>query len=134
MGVIGAGMQMMGSMQAAGAAAQEGRKAKEIADANALRLEKQGRYNARQIQRKASYVNGDVRNNIAANGLMVSGSALDILMDNSVQGEIDASNAIRNAKDDAHVQRVEGEAAQQRGNNAAMSHMIGGFSGFLKLA
>jgi hypothetical protein len=133
-GILGAGVQMMGSMMSAGAAQQEGAKAKEISDANAARLEKQGRYEAVQLRQKVSYINGDVRNNAAANNLMMSGSALDIVMDNSVQGEIDASNAIRNNNQEAHKQRVEGDAAVQRANNSAMSHMIGGFSGFLKVA
>ena len=127
-------VQMGGSMMSAAGAQAEGAKAKQISDANALRLEKQGRYQARQIRRKASYVNGSATAQASANGMAISGSALDIIMDSAVQGEIDASNAIRNNNDDAHVQRLEGEAAVQRANNAAMSHIIGGFSGFLKLA
>lgn len=133
-GLLGAGMQFMGSMMSASGAAAEGQKAKEISEVNAQRLEKQGRYQARQIRAKASFVNGQATAQAAANGLALSGSALDIIMDNAVQGEIDAANARRNARDEAHVQRMEGDAAQQRANNAAMSHMIGGFSGFLKLA
>lgn len=133
-GLLGAGVQLLGGMMSAAGAQAEGAKAKEISDANALRLEKQGRYQARQIRRKASYINGSTTAGAAANGLMISGSALDIIMDNAVQGEIDASNAIRNNNDDAHIQRMEGDAAVQRANNAAMSHIIGGFSGFLKLA
>lgn len=134
MAILGAGMQLFGAMSSAAGAQKEGRQAKQIAEANAVRLDKQGRYQARQIRRQASFVNGDARANSAANGLAMSGSALDIVMDNSVQGEIDASNAIRNARDEAHVQRLEGDAAVTRANNAAMSHIIGGFSGFLKVA
>lgn len=134
LGVIGAGVQLMGGMMAAGGAQAEGQKAKQIAETNAARLEKQGRYQAQQIRRKASYVNGQATAQAAANGLAISGSALDILMDSAVQGEIDAANAQANARDEAHVQRLEGDAAVTRANNAAMSHMIGGFSGFLKLA
>ena len=133
-GLLGAGVQMMGSMMSASGAQAEGAKAKQIADTNALRLQKQGRYEARALRRKASYVNGQATVTATTNGLALSGSALDILMDNAVQGEIDASNAIRNSNDEAHVQVLEGEAAVQRANNAAMSHMISGFSGFLKLA
>lgn len=134
LGVIGAGVQLMGGMMAAGGAQAEGQKAKQIAETNAARLEKQGRYQAQQLRRKASYVNGQATAQAAANGLAISGSALDILMDSAVQGEIDAANAQANARDEAHVQRLEGDAAVTRANNAAMSHMIGGFSGFLKLA
>lgn len=134
LGVIGAGVQLMGGMMAAGGAQAEGQKAKQIAETNAVRLEKQGRYQAQQIRRKASYVNGQATADAAFNGMAISGSALDILMDNAVQGEINAANEIANANDNAHVQRLEGDAAVTRANNAAMSHMIGGFSGFLKLA
>lgn len=133
-GLIGGIVQMGGAMMSAAGAQAEGAKAKQIADANALRLEKQGRYQARQIRRKASYVNGQATAQAAANGMAISGSALDIIMDSAVQGEIDAANAVRNNNDDAHIQRLEGEAAVQRANNAAMSHIIGGFSGFLKTA
>lgn len=133
-GLLGAVVQMGGSMMAAAGAQAEGQKAKQISEANAVRLEKQGRYQARQIRRKASYVNGQAKAGAAMNGLAMSGSALDIILDNAVQGEIDASNAIRNNNQDAHLQRLEGDAAVQRANNAAMQHMIGGFSGFLKLA
>lgn len=132
MGMLSGGLQLMGGMMGAAGAQAEGAKAKQIADANALALEKQGRYQAGQIRRKASYINGDTKATAAANGLAMSGSALDIVMDNAVQGEIDAANAVRNANGEAHVQRLEGEAAVQRANNSAMSQIIGGFSGFLK--
>ena len=122
----------MGGMMSAGAAQAEGQRAKEIADLNAYRLEQQGRYNARQIRKKASFINSNAIATASANGLMIAGSAMDIIMDNAVQGEIDAANAIKNAKDEAHVQRLEGDAAVQRANNAAMGHILGGFSGFLK--
>lgn len=132
MGVIGGVMQLVGGGIAAAGAQREGAMAKRIANENALRLEKQGRYNARQIRRKASFVNGDATAQASANGLMIAGSAMDIIMDNAVQGEIDAANAQRNAKDQAHIQRLEGDAAMTRANNAAMGHIMGGFTGFLK--
>lgn len=132
MGILTGGLQLMGGMMQAGAAQAEGRKAKEIADHNAYRLEQQGRYQARQVRKQASFINGQATVDAAGNGLMIAGSAMDIIMDSAVQGEIDAANLMKNANDEAHVQRLEGEAAQQRANNAAMSAMIGGFSGFMK--
>lgn len=135
MAVIGAGLQLVGSFASASGAAAEGRRAKEIADVNAYRMEQQGRYQARQIRKKVSYTNGEAKAQAAANGMMISGSAFDIILDSAVQGEIDAAHAVKAGNDNAHSERLQGSAAQERGNNAAMSHIIGGVSGaFLRLA
>lgn len=131
--MIAAGTQLMGSMMSASAQASEGRRAREISDQNAILLEKQGRYDARQIRRKASYQTQSAVVSAAGNGLMVNaGSAMDIILDSSVQGEIEASNHMRNANDNARVERQKGAAAQESANNRAMGTLIGGFSGFLK--
>lgn len=134
MGLIGAGVQFMGSMMSASAAQAEGAKAKEIADLNAKRLRESGQYQARQIRKQAGMANSRAIAQAGARGLAVSGSVLDVMMDTAVQGEIDAVNTAKAAEAQAHIQTLEGEAAVQRANNRATAHIIGGFSSFLRMA
>ena len=86
------------------------------------------------MRRKASYVNSTARTQTAGNGLMISGSAFDVMLDNAVQGEVDAYNTEKFSEDQAHVMQLEGHAAQTRANNQATAMLIGGVSSFLKVA
>jgi hypothetical protein len=134
MGMLGAVMQLGGSMMGAAGAAAEGRKAQEIAEKNAKLLREKGQYEARQIRRQVTAVNGRAVAQAGVRGLAIAGSMLDVMLDSSVQGEIDAVNTIKTAEAQADVQIAEGEAARMRANNSAVSQIIGGFSGFMKAA
>ena len=134
LGMLGAVVQMGGAMMGASAAASEGAQARAIADKNAQLKREQGIYEAKQVRKKASYVNSTAVTQATGNGLMISGSAFDVMLDNAVQGEVDAYNTEKFAEDQAHVMHLEGAAAQQRANNQATSMLIGGVSSFLKVA
>lgn len=134
LGMLGAVVQMGGSLMGAGAAAAEGAQARAIAEKNAELKRQQGVYQAKQVRKKAGYVNSTAVTQATGNGLMISGSAFDVMLDNAVQGEIDAYNTQKFAEDEAHVMQLEGHAAEQRANNKATSMLIGGFSSFLKVA
>lgn len=134
MGMLGAVVQLGGAVMGAGAAAAEGARAREIAEKNAELKRQQGIYQAKQVRKKVGYVNSTAITQATGNGLMISGSAFDVMLDNAVQGEIDAYNVQKGAEDEAHVMQLEGHAAQQRANNQATSMLIGGVSSFLRVA
>jgi hypothetical protein len=134
LGMLGPMMQLGGAMMGASATAAEGRRAREIAEKNAELKRQQGVYQAKQVRRKAGYTNSTAVTQATGNGLMISGSAFDIIVDNAVQGEVDAYNVQKAAEDEAHVIQLEGHAAQQRANNQATGMLIGGFSKFLGVA
>lgn len=134
MGAIGAIAQLGGAAMGASAAASEGKQARAIAEKNAQLKREQGIYQAKQVRKKAAYTNSTAVTQATGNGLMISGSAFDVMLDNAVQGEIDAYNVQKGAEDEAHVMQLEGAAAQKRANNQATSILIGGVSSFLKVA
>lgn len=126
--IAGAGIGMLGSVMAAGGAAAEGRKAQEIANLNGKRLREAGRYQAKQIRKKVEYIQSTARVQAAARGLALSGSVLDVMADTAVQGEIDATNAIRDGEEQGRIAELQGQAANLSGQNRATSLLIGGFA------
>lgn len=129
------GLQLGGSLMSAGAAAAEGRQAREIADRNARLTQEAGRYEAMQLRQRGIAANAKATSQLASRGLRATGSTLDIMLDTTVQAEIDARNRQKYADDTAETQRMEGRAAEQRANNRAVASLIGGFSNaFLRIA
>lgn len=119
--VAGTAVSAVGQMQA-------GAQANAIAQENALQLQRQGAYRARQVRRKAEYANALAETQAASNGLGRGGSVLDIMADNAWQSEVDAFNEVRFANSQANVQRMEGQNAQTRATFGAVSTIIGGVS------
>ncbi len=135
-GLAGTAIQFSSGMQQA-------KLSEQIADRNAKMEEAKGAYEAKQIKRKLDYTQGQNRVNASANGIGLSGSFLDVLADNEVQGRIDAENTARNARNAAQSTRFEGKAAASRARMGAVGTLIGGIgqaanqasdAGFLKVA
>lgn len=126
-------------LQQARAFEQQARTQEAIAERNAKMEEYKGRYEARQIERRLRYIQGEAAANAGANGIGLDGSFLDIISDNEIQGEIDIVNAKTNAENAANSTRYEGYAAAQRSRAQAQSarlgavgSLIGGASSFLR--
>lgn len=128
--MLGAVASLAGSAIAAGAAAEEGERQKQIAYENAERQRQAGRYEAKQIRQKVAYVNAKATAQAASRGLAISGSVLDVMTSSAVQGEIDAANTVKTANQQAHVSELEGDAAQAKGYNTATATIISGVGSF----
>lgn len=120
---------------------QEANTAEQIAERNAKMQESQGRYEAKQISRKLQYTQSQARVTASANGIGLSGSYLDIINDNEIQGEIDVENRRRLTQNQAASTRFEGEAQAARKRNGAVGSLISGIgqvadqgSQYLKMA
>lgn len=118
-GAIGTGIQVSSGLQQA-------KTSEQIADRNAKMQQAQGRYAAQQIGRKLNYTQSQAKVNASANGVALSGSFLDVLATNEVQGRIDQENTVRNANNQAASTRFEGKAAANRAKNGAVGQLISG--------
>ena len=116
---IGTAVQFKAGMQSA-------KTAEQVAARNAKMQEAQGAYAAKQIRRKLDYTQGQAKVNASANGIGLSGSFLDVLADNEVQGRIDAANTGINARNSGQSTRVEGAAQAAKYRNGAVGSLIAG--------
>lgn len=105
---------------------QESKTADAIAERNAKMQEAAGRYEAKQISRKLTYTQSQANVNAAANGIGATGTFLDIINDNEIQGEIDMENSRRQTFNKAASTRFEGKAASNRLKNNAVGNLISG--------
>lgn len=111
---------------------QQAKTQEKIGERNAKLEEYRGRYEARQLEKRLRYAQGEATAQAGANGIGLDGSFLDIISDNEVQGEIDAENARRNSYNEAGNIRAEARAAASRSRAGAVSTLIGGAGSFLK--
>lgn len=121
--LLGAGISAVGQLK-------EGADAKAIADSNAKLMINQGRYEAKQIRRKLSYVNANAQVTAAGWGSDMGGSVLDVMADNAGQAELDAIATLDQAQQRAEIEVRGGEAAQTQAMFGAVGSIIGGFSKF----
>lgn len=107
---------------------QQGNTAEKIAQRNATLQTQQGEYEARQIERRVRYIQGDATAQAGANGIGLTGSFLDVLADNAIAGEIDAENARRAGRNAAGTSLAQGRSAKSKSRYSAVGTLIGGAS------
>lgn len=100
---------------------EEGLTAVQIAYKNAELQRAAGRYEAKTIRKKVAYINQQATAQAGARGLVLSGSVLDVITQNAVEGEIDAAHAVKTANDQAKVSAMQGEATYKSYQNKALS-------------
>lgn len=130
---ISLGVLALGTAISAGGALMEGAQKNQIAQKNAQLQIEQGRYEARQIRAKVRYTNAMATVRQASYGNGLSGSYMDIIGANTVQGEIDAYNAEKFAGDSAAISILEGKSAQTKSMFNAVSTVIGGANQYLRM-
>ena len=129
---IGAAIGLAGTAFSAAAQIQQAKTQQKISERNATLEEYRGRYEAKQLERRLRYTQGEATAQAGTNGIGLDGSFLDIISDNAVQGEIDIENAKRNSYNQAEGIRADGRAAASRSRAGAVGTLIGGAGTFLK--
>ncbi|EPY03485.1 hypothetical protein [Magnetospirillum fulvum] len=132
--VISAGMSAYGQMQQgeqqkkmADYQAAVGEQNAKISDRAAQDAEERGRVAEQQQRLKTSQMIGTQRSALASGGVQVdSGSALDVVADSAMLGEMDALTVRQNAEREAYQYRVQAYSSRTQagmstlaGNNAA---------------
>lgn len=146
---IGSGISTAATFSAAEGTKQVGRYNKSIADRNALVAEQKAEMALFDASRNAVKFRNDFRalNDSSAmamrkNNVAISGTALDVLLDNALNFEIDNQNALRQAaatasdyKENAVNSRLKGQLALYEAKQTAKAMKIGAIgSAFTKYA
>lgn len=122
----------IGTVFSAVSGLQQASTASKIADRNAQQEILRGRYEAKQLERRLRFTQGDATVGASANGVGLDGTYLDIISVNEVQGEIDIINAKNNAANNAANIRAEGQASAARARSGAVADIIGGTGSYLR--
>ncbi len=127
LGVVGGITSIIGAVKQADAAKAAGRRAQEAAEANALILEELGLLALAEGRRNTLRLISDQRAAFAANGVNIgTGSALDVALDTSIEGEVAAQLLKYGFDTQAYQERVKGALAAFSGNVAASSILQSG--------
>lgn len=95
-----------------------------VADSNAVFALQQGAENQRRIRRSNAQFAGTQKANIGASGLQLSGSALNVLSDSAIEGELMALDAKVAAENKAKGLRSQATLSRRRGRNARRAGFI----------
>jgi len=109
---------------------------------------KQGAENQRRIRRSNAQFQGSQEAAIGASGLQLSGSALNVLSDSAIEGElmaldakVSAENKAKGLRSQATIERMRGKQARRAGfinagttliNGASSGKLGKGIQGFVK--
>lgn len=91
LGAVGGVFQAVGTAQAASSQAAGKAYEAEVADRNAIIARQQGQANAEDARRETRRRLGVIRAGFGSKGFSLSGTALDVLEDQAVEGELAAS-------------------------------------------
>lgn len=136
---LAAGSQALGGLfsgiagiRAGGIARDAGERAREAADANALVIEELGRQAASEERRVTRRLLAKQRVGFAKSGVVGStGSALDILLDTALEGEVIAMRAKFGFDSEAFKERLRGIQAEFQGDVIANNALASGLGTIL---
>ena len=124
--VAGAGLSLLGGLQAADGVEKAGAYNKKIADRNAKVAENKAEMRVFQAGREITRFREEFRElndasaqAMRANGVVISGTALDVLLDNALEAEKDIQTIAYNAAADASDLREKGVNERLRGELSA---------------
>jgi len=124
-GIVFTAMQAVGSISA-------GVSQQRAAQANAAAITSQAAYEERLQREQAARVMGAARAATAASGLVLTGSALDVIADSAAAAEMDALAIRASGRQRAAVALYEGRAALMGGIVGAGSAILSGVSAWQK--
>ncbi|SRR6266576_4449028 len=96
-----------------------------VAQNNATAASQQAEFAAEQIRTKNRRIIAAGRANLAASGVTESGSATDLLMDSSIQGELNAASAIYTGRVTSGAQSAQSQLEESRASWARTAGAIG---------
>ena len=96
-----------------------------VAQNNATAAAQQAEFAAEQIRTKNRRIIAAGRANLAASGVTESGSATDLLLDSSIQGELNAASAIYTGRVTSGAQSAQAQLEESRASWARTAGGIG---------
>jgi len=122
----------IGSIQQGNAAKASADFNAQVAERNATLATQQGTENAARIRRSNLQSQGAQRAAFGASGLRLSGSALNVLSDSAIQGELQALDAKTNAINESRGFKSKASLSRAQGRNARRAGFIGAGSTLLQ--
>jgi len=119
-GLLGA----VGSIQKGNAANQSSQFNAGVMENNANFASQQGAENQRRIRRSNAQFQGTQTASIGASGLQLSGSALNVLSDSAIEGELMALDAKVSSENKAKGLKAQASLERQRGKSARRAGFI----------
>lgn len=116
---VGTGVAVKGSLDAAAASEKAGEFNEAVAKNQAQAESDKAAYEAQRIRKRNLVLLGKQRAAYAKSGVNLSGSALDVMFDSSMEGELDALAAQYTGATAAGFYRSKGQLARMEGDNAA---------------
>lgn len=123
-----------GSISAASASRAEGRNAQAAANAQAGAQLDQATAEANTIRDRNRRVIASQRSVYLKSGITLDDTASDVIYDSSIQGELDALNALYRGRVGASSSVNQGNLARQSANNRATSYTFQGIGSILGAA
>jgi hypothetical protein len=126
LGPIGMGLQLAGAIGQGEAARQAGKFEAKVQDANARQAIADGEAEAGAIRDQVRMARGEQIAAQGASGFEVNqGSALTMLRESLIQGELDIAEARRSARSRAQAYRAAGAVAKAEGRNRFVGSLFG---------
>lgn len=115
----GTGVAVAGQLEQADAAEKTGEYNKKVAENQALAESDKAAYEAARIRKRNLVLMGKQRAAFAKSGVNISGSALDVIYDSALEGQLDSMAAGYAGATAAGYYQSRGQLAGMEGRNAA---------------
>lgn len=117
-GLIGTAVSTIGAIQQGNAAAAAAKFNAKLAKRDAQIAQQNAALEAEQIEERNRRIQGTARANIAASGITVQGSPLDVLEESAAQGEQDRLNALIFGQNNAQASFLDAQREKMAAKNA----------------
>lgn len=128
---VGAGVAVHGQIRQAEAAEDAADYNAAVAEQSAKAEQDKAQYEAQRIRKRNLLMLGKQKAAFAKSGVNISGSALDVIYDSELEGELDVLATLYSGSFGANYQRARGRLAKMEGRNAATVARYGAASTFL---
>jgi len=116
---VGTGVAVYGQMEQAKAAEKAAKFNEKVAENNATAARNAAMAEAERVQRRNRAIIGKARSSFAKSGVLLSGSAEDIIYDSLIQGELDRMTALYTGSQQSSYYHTQGMLARMEGQNAS---------------
>lgn len=121
---VGTGVGVYGAVAQGDAAKDAGKRQQDIANQNAKAEQAAAALEAGQIRRRNLLRLGSQRAGAAKSGVLIDDSAMDVITDSAIQGELEALSAIYSGSSSAAAHRNRGSLAAWEGRRARSASYI----------
>lgn len=128
---VGTGVAVAGSLEQAEVAEKAGKFNEAVANNQAKAEQDRAQFEAARLRKRNLVLLGKQRAGFAKSGVNLGGSALDVIYDSELEGQLDVLNSLYSGAVGANYQRTRGQLARMEGQNAATAARYGAASTFL---